>query len=117
MATGTFSARYMRLWYRDGTLKAVLAVLVGTFIFAFSLLRRVEDPDTVPNFGITACGFLLGAGAVLFLVFLDRAVHRMPPVAVAALAASAGRKPARAAAAPGAARAARGAAADIRPPP
>ena len=28
MATGTFSARYMRLWYRDRMLKAVLATLV-----------------------------------------------------------------------------------------
>ena len=26
MATGTFSARYMRIWYRDPMLKAVLAV-------------------------------------------------------------------------------------------
>src|SRR4051812_11089040 len=41
MATGTFSARYMRIWYRDGILKAVLAVLVGTFTFSYSLLRRV----------------------------------------------------------------------------
>ena len=91
MATGTFSARYMRLWYRDGLLKAVLAVLIGTFIFSFALLRRVEDPDTVPNVGVTLCGFALGAGAVLFLVFLDRAVHRLRPVAVAALVARAGR--------------------------
>ena len=30
MATGTFSARIMRLWYRDRLLKATLAVLVGT---------------------------------------------------------------------------------------
>jgi uncharacterized membrane protein len=36
MAIDTFSARYMRLWYRDPMLKAVLAVLVGTLAFAFS---------------------------------------------------------------------------------
>ena len=30
MATGTFSARYMRLWYRDNVFKATLAVLLGT---------------------------------------------------------------------------------------
>ena len=30
MATGTFSARYMRIWYRDRLLKAVLTVLAGT---------------------------------------------------------------------------------------
>ena len=92
MATGTFSARYMRLWYRDRILKAVLAVLIGTFIFSYSLLRRVENPDTVPNLGVSLCGFFLGAGIVLFLVFLDRAVHRLRPVAVAALVSRAGRK-------------------------
>src|SRR4051812_8170614 len=35
MATGTFSARYMRIWYRDGILKAVLTVLVGTLTFSY----------------------------------------------------------------------------------
>jgi uncharacterized membrane protein len=30
MATGTFSARYMRIWYRDRLLKAVLTMLAGT---------------------------------------------------------------------------------------
>src|SRR5262249_51841472 len=35
MATGTFSARYMRLFYRDRVLKAVLAVLVGTLTFSY----------------------------------------------------------------------------------
>ena len=40
MATGSFSARYMRLWYRDRLLKALLALLVGTLAFAFALLRR-----------------------------------------------------------------------------
>jgi uncharacterized membrane protein len=42
MATGTFSARYMRLFYRDAALKAVLAVLVGTMTFSYALLRHVE---------------------------------------------------------------------------
>src|SRR5215813_2018962 len=41
MATGTFSARYMRIWYRDPLLKGVLAALAGTLTFAFSLLRQV----------------------------------------------------------------------------
>ena len=42
-ATGTLSPRYMRLWYRDRLQKAVLATFAGTFTFAFSLLRGVED--------------------------------------------------------------------------
>jgi len=90
MATGTFSARYMRLWYRDGLLKATLAVIVGTLTFSFTLLRRV-DPTYVPNLGITLAGAFLFLGILLFLLFLDRFVHRLRPVAVAALVAKAGR--------------------------
>ena len=90
MSTGTFSARYMRLWYRDPMLKAVLAVLVGTFIFSYSLLRRVEG-DEVPHIGVTLAGLFLATGLLLFLIFFDRVVHRLRPVKVAALAADAGR--------------------------
>ena len=72
MATGTFSARYMRIFYRDRTLKALLAVLVATFTFSLtSLLRRVER-DSVPNLGVTLAGAFLVLGLLLFLIFLDR---------------------------------------------
>ncbi len=91
MATGTFSARYMRIFYRDGLLKAVLAVLVGTLTFSYALLRRVEE-SSVPSLGVTLAGFLLSAGVLLFLVFLNRSIHRLRPVAVAALVAKAGRR-------------------------
>ena len=90
MAIGTFSARYMRLWYRDGLLKATLAVLVGTMTFSFTLLRHVED-NFVPNLGITLAGIFLFLGVLLFLLFLDRFLHRLRPVAVASLVADAGR--------------------------
>ena len=91
MATGTFSARYLRLFYRDRVLKAVLAVLVGTTTFSFGLLRRVEE-DSVPDFGVTLAGFFIAAGVALFLYFLDHSIHRLRPVAVAALVARAGRR-------------------------
>jgi uncharacterized membrane protein len=91
MATGTFSARYMRIFYRDGMLKAVLAVLVGTLTFSYSLLRRVEE-SSVPSLGVTLAGFFLALGVLLFLVFLNRSIHRLRPVAVAALVAQAGRR-------------------------
>jgi uncharacterized membrane protein len=91
MATGTFSARYMRLWYRDGLLKATLAVIVGTLTFSFALLRRVST-DFVPNLGVTAAGVFLLVGILFFLLFLDRFIHRLRPVAVAALVAKAGRR-------------------------
>ena len=89
MATGTFSPRYMRLWYRDSVLKATLAVLVGTLAFSYTLLRRIDEK--VPDLGVTLSGFFLGAGLVLFLVFLDRCLHRLRPVKVASLVAHAGK--------------------------
>jgi uncharacterized membrane protein len=84
MATGTFSARYMRLWYRDRVLKALLALLVGALSFSFTLLRHVED-KFVPNLGTSIAGLLLLLALMLFVIFLDRVLHRLRPVAVAAL--------------------------------
>jgi uncharacterized membrane protein len=89
MATGTFSARYMRLWYRDRLLKALLAVSIGTLTFSFQLLRQIE-PDFVPNLGVTLAGALMVFALLLFLFFLDRFIHRLRPVAVAALVGQAG---------------------------
>ena len=53
MATGTFSARYMRIFYRDWAFKAVLGVLISAFTFSYTLMRHVEA-DSVPNFGVTS---------------------------------------------------------------
>lgn len=85
MATGTFSARYMRIWYRDGFLQATLTVLVGTAAFAFAVLRQVTS-TRAPNIGVSVAGALVAIGLVLFLLFFSRFVHRLRPVAVAALA-------------------------------
>lgn len=84
MAIGTFSARFMRLWYRDPMLKAVLAVLIGTLAFAFSLLRRVES-TFVPNLGVSIAGGLVLVSLLLFVVFLDSYLHKLRPMAVATL--------------------------------
>jgi len=91
MATGTFSARYMRILYRDPSQKWLLTVLVGTTTFAFALLRRIETQD-VPNVGITVAGALVLVSLISFLIFLDRFLHRLRPVAVAAHVARAGRR-------------------------
>jgi uncharacterized membrane protein len=91
LATGTFSARTMRVWYRDRLLKAVLAVLVGTFMFSYSLLRRLDD-STVPDLGVALAGVLMGVGLLLFLLFLNRFVHHLRPVALASLVAAAGQR-------------------------
>jgi uncharacterized membrane protein len=89
MAIGTFSARYMRLWYRDRMLKGLLALLVATLTFSFALLRQI-GPDFVPTIGVTVAGLLMLVGLLFFMVFLDRFLHRLRPVAVAALMARAG---------------------------
>lgn len=83
MAIGTFSARIMRLWYRDRMLKATLAVLVGTLTFAFSVLRRIDD-DFVPDLGVTLSGVLVSLCLLAFIVFFDRYLRRLRPAAVAA---------------------------------
>jgi uncharacterized membrane protein len=86
MATSTFSARYMRLWYRDRMLKMLLALLVGTLAYSFTLLRRIET-SFVPDLGVSVAGFLVVTNLLLFVVFLDRFLHRLRPVAVAAFVA------------------------------
>jgi uncharacterized membrane protein len=83
-ATGIFSPRYMRLWYRDGRLKLVLAELVGTLMFSISVIRRIQ-PDAVPDISVSLAGLGLMVGLLLFLLYFDRFLHRMRPVAVAAL--------------------------------
>jgi uncharacterized membrane protein len=90
-ATGIFSPRYMRLWYRDGRLKLVLAELVGTLMFSISVIRRIQ-PDRVPDISVSLAGLGLTVGLLLFLLYFDRFLHRMRPVAVAALLASQGRR-------------------------
>ena len=90
MVIGTFSPRYMRLWYRARLLKGTLALVAGTLTFSFSLLRRIE-PNFVPNTGVTAAGLLMVASLMLFLFFFSRAMTRLRPVAVAALVSRAGR--------------------------
>jgi uncharacterized membrane protein len=89
-ATGIFSPRYMRLWYRDGRLKLVLAELVGTLMFSISVIRRIQ-PDAVPDISVSLAGLGLMVGLLLFLLYFDRFLHRMRPVAVAALLADQGR--------------------------
>jgi uncharacterized membrane protein len=89
-ATGIFSPRYMRLWYRDGRLKLVLAELVGTLMFSIAVIRRIQ-PDAVPDISVSLAGLGLMVGLLLFLLYFDRFLHRMRPVAVAALLADQGR--------------------------
>ena len=90
MATGSFSARIMRLWFRDRILKVTLAVLVGTLTFSFAVLQRIDE-DVVPDIGVTLSGFLISLSVLVFIVFFDRFIRRLRPVAVAADVASVAR--------------------------
>ena len=90
-ATGIFSPRYMRVWYRDGRLKLVLAELVGTLMFSIAVIRRIR-PDSVPDISVSLTGGGLAVGLLLFLLYFDRFLHRMRPVAVAELLAREGRR-------------------------
>src|SRR3954462_11990741 len=89
MATGTLSPRFMRLWYRDRLQKLVLAAFTATFAFSFALLRSIEA-DSVPDLGVTLAGLPVTIDLVLLLLYLDRFVHALRPVAVAAAMARAG---------------------------
>lgn len=89
MATGTLSPRFMRLWYRDRLQKLVLAAFTATFAFSFALLGTVEA-GSVPDLGVTMAGIAVAVDLVLLLLYLDRFVHALRPVAVAAAVARAG---------------------------
>ena len=89
MATQTLSPRFMRLWYRDGLQKALLGTFVGTLTYALALLRDV-GPESVPDIGVTLAALAVTVSVVLFLVYLDRFVHSLRPVAVAWAVADAG---------------------------
>ncbi|HEY9292217.1 MAG TPA: DUF2254 family protein, partial [Microlunatus sp.] len=67
MATGTLSARFMRLWYRDRVQKLTLAAFTATFTFSYALLRRIE-PNSVPNFGVSMAGVAVTLDLILLLV-------------------------------------------------
>src|SRR3954454_22898652 len=98
-ATQTLSPRFMRLWYRDGLQKAVLGTFVGTLTFSLALLQRV-GPESVPDIGVTIAGLAVSTSVVLFLVYLDRFIHRLRPVEVAWMVADAGARVLRASPAP-----------------
>jgi uncharacterized membrane protein len=89
MATGSLSPRFMRIWYRDRLQKVVLGGFVATFTLSFTLLGSVS-PSSVPHLGVSLAGSAVAVDLVLLLVYLDRFVHTLRPVSVAAVMARAG---------------------------
>jgi uncharacterized membrane protein len=91
MATGTLSPRFMRLWYRDRLQKLVLATFVGTVTFAFAVLRGITA-GSVPSLGVSVAGVAFVVNLVLLLLYLDRFVHNLRPVAVGVMVGRRGRQ-------------------------
>ncbi len=89
LATGTLSPRFMRLWYRDRLQKMVLASFTATFAFAYILLSEVGTGG-VPNLGVTVAGVAVTLDLFMLLLYLDRFVHAVRPVAVAAAVSKSG---------------------------
>ncbi|MFD3656538.1 DUF2254 family protein [Streptomyces sp. NPDC058620] len=72
------------LRYRDRLQKAVLATFTGTFAFAFSLLRSIED-DSLPDPGVTLVCGAVAISLVLLLIHLNRFTHSLKRVSIADL--------------------------------
>ena len=68
-------------------LKLLLAELIGTLAFAFTVIRQVQ-PESVPDLSVSLAALGVILGLLLFMLYLDRFLHRMRPVAVAALMAT-----------------------------
>ncbi len=80
-----FSPRMLRRFLRDWTTKVALGFFIATFLFSLLELRYVgtaDDPDLVPNMGITVAIVLLLASMLMFLRLIHRTTARLRVAAV-----------------------------------
>lgn len=73
LASSQASPRVLRLFARDKRVHTTLAMFLGTFAYAITVLRSIRDatddvPEFVPRVAVTA-GFLLTLVSVVMLVF------------------------------------------------
>jgi uncharacterized membrane protein len=73
LASSQASPRVLRLFARDRRVHATLAVFLGTFAYAITVLRSIRDstddiPEFVPRIAVTL-GFVLTLVSVIMLVF------------------------------------------------
>jgi len=83
--SGQFSPRMLRRFLRDWTTKVALGVFIATFLFSLLELRYVgtaDEPDLVPNAGMTLALFLLLASMFMFLRLIHRTTSRLRVAAV-----------------------------------
>ncbi len=78
LASQQFSPRLLREFTRDPFTRAVLAVLVGTFVLALTVLRNLRLGDEAPALAVLAAFFmgLVSLGTVLgFITHIARALR------------------------------------------
>jgi uncharacterized membrane protein len=76
LASTQYSPRMLRELPRDGLVRATLAVLVGAFAFALTVLRTVRDrgEGSVPRIAVSVSFLLTMVAAVLLVIFLGHVV-------------------------------------------
>jgi uncharacterized membrane protein len=77
---GSSSPRALFFIYRDWHLKISLAFFVGTIVFGFLLLGRIDE--SVPDLAVLAAGTLVVLSLVIFLQFLSHLFHGLTPARV-----------------------------------
>jgi uncharacterized membrane protein len=76
LASSQYSPRLLRVFPRDPLIRTTLGVLVGSFVYAITVLRTVRS-DSVPRISITVGFVLTVAGAVLLVLFLGHVVTEL----------------------------------------
>jgi uncharacterized membrane protein len=82
LASSQASPRVLRLFSRDRVVHRTLAVFLGTFAFALTVLRTVRDADeagdaAVPRFAITLAFLSTVASVVMLVLFLAHLARQL----------------------------------------
>lgn len=76
LASSQYSPRLLRLFPRDGLVRATLGVLVGAFVYALTVLRSVRG-EQVPRLSVSLAFVVTVAGALLLVFFLGHLVTEL----------------------------------------
>ena len=90
VSTSSYSPRMLIFIYRDWRLKISLAFFVGTIVYGFLLLARVEEGVT--NLAVIFAGLLVVVSLIIFLQFLSHLFHILRPGKMATDIAEAGHR-------------------------
>lgn len=76
LASSQYSPRLLRVFPRDTLIRTTLGVLVGSFVYAITVLRTVQS-GAVPRISVTVGFVLTVGGAVLLVLFLGHVVTEL----------------------------------------